>query len=285
MAAKISVRKMRRLRALLAKHYRPAEPPDPQETMLHQVMMTVLWQDEAPVRARLAFVNLTEEFTDWNEVRVSLASEIGLVLESCGLRAAKAQYLKRILARAIEDLYSFEFERLIERPSAELKSWFLDLEGMPHHIAAAVLYQVYQFSHLLASADMIRVIRRLGLVEESAPDADVEMALDDVVPAKEAHAFHDALHRHATEVCTKTDFECSTCPLRVECVLGKQRLAERKAAAKAAKAAKTKKRAAAKPAAAKRAAAAKRTRKAAKKKPARTTKGKGAKKPARRTRK
>lgn len=278
MAVKISVRKMRRLRALLAKHYRPAEPPDPQETMLDQVMMTVLWQDEAPVRARLAFVNLTEEFTDWNEVRVSLASEIGLVLESCGLRAAKAQYLKRILARAIEDLYSFEFERLIDRPSAELKSWFLDLEGMPHHIAAAVLYQVYQFSHVLAGADMIRVIRRLGLVEESVPDADVEMALDDVVPAKEAHAFHDALHRHAIEVCTNTDFECLTCPLRVECALSKQRIAELKAAAKAAKAAKTRKRAAAK-----QAASASRTRKALKKKSSRAPEAKGAKKPARRS--
>ena len=90
MAEKISIRKMRRLRPLLAKHYSLPEPPDAMETSLERVVMAVLWQDTPPSRARGAFETFCEEFVDWNDLRVSVASDVAAVMESCGVSGGKA---------------------------------------------------------------------------------------------------------------------------------------------------------------------------------------------------
>ena len=128
MAEKISVRKTRRLRTLLAKHYRLPEGPDPQETVLDRIVMTVLWEDAVPARVRVAFVNLREEFVDWNELRVSVTSDVASILESCGLPGRKGAVLKRILSRAIEDMFAFDFEKLAEVPREDRKGWFMGID-------------------------------------------------------------------------------------------------------------------------------------------------------------
>ena len=243
MAEKISVRKTRRLRALLAKRYKLPDPPEPKDSRLDQIVMAVLWQDVPPARARAAYVHLTEEFVDWNELRVTVTSEVSQILESCGLPGRKGAILKRILSRAIEALFSFDFDPLAELPREELRDWFLRIEGVPHHVAAYILYTVYDYDRVLVGENVARVIRRLGLVSDSASPAEIEPALNAVIPAKEAIQTWNALRLHATTVCTEKDFDCRKCLVRGECDTGKRTIAEMEAAAKAARQAARKKKA------------------------------------------
>jgi len=273
MAEKISVRKTRRLRTLLAKHYKLPEPPEPMDSRLDQIVMAVLWQDVPPARTRAAYETLTGEFVDWNELRVTVTSEVSQILESCGLPGRKGAILKRILSRAIEALFSFNFDPLAELPREELRDWFLRIEGVPHHVAAYILYTVYDYDRVLVGDNVARVIRRLGLVSKSASPAEIEPALNAVIPAKEAVQTWNALRLHATTVCTEKDFDCRKCPLRRECGTGKRTIAEMAAAAKAARQAARKKKA--------RKAAKKQTKKTTKKKTTRkATTSKTRKKPA-----
>ncbi len=242
MPERISVRKTRRLRPLLARHYSLPTPPDPQATLMEDVMMAILWEGAPHTRARLAFENLTDEFVDWNELRVSLTSEVASVLESCGLKGNKAPALKRVLAKGIERFYSFEFERLRSAPRKRLRAWFADIEGLPLHLMAAILYGVYRYDRVLVDEEIARVLRRLGLVSETATLGAIETGLAKVMPAKEAQFIYRALRQHARQVCKKINYDCTTCPLRKECAHGKQRIAEI-AAAEAAKVAKARARA------------------------------------------
>ena len=235
MAEKISVRKTRRLRTMLAKLYKLPEPPEPKEDFLERIAMAVLWHDAMPARARVAFVNLTEEFVDWNELRVTVTTEVAGILESCGLPGRKGAVLKRILGRAVEKLFSFDFEELCALPREKLKTWFTRIEGVPHRAAAYVLYNVYEYDRVLVGEEIARVIRRLGLVSETATTQDIEPALNVVIPAKEAYLIYNALWQHATDVCTEKGFDCRACPLRKECRGGKRFITERAAAARAAK--------------------------------------------------
>jgi endonuclease III len=305
MAGKISVRRTRRLRVLWAKHYKVPTPPDPQEAMLEQIVMTVLWLDAPPARARLAYVNLAEEFVDWNELRVSVASEVGRILETCGLPASKGAVLKRILSRAVEVLFSFDFQQLAELPRQRLKAWFVGIPGVPHRVAAGILYYVYGYDRVLVDSEIARVIRRLGLAGEEATEEEIEAGMVGVMPARDAHFIYSSLWQHATRACTKKDFDCKSCPLRKECETGKRRIAEMAAAARAARR-KARKEAKAKAAAAKRKKASKAktkrqpaakakpkarkpapsakaaSRKAAKAKPSRRTSSRTSKKPSKR---
>jgi endonuclease-3 len=230
MAEKISVRKTRRLRRLLAQHYELPEPPPPQQSTMEDLMMAIVWNEAPAERARLAYENLTEEFVDWNELRVSLTAEVAGVLESCGLSGEKAPALKRVLGKATEKFFSYNFDQLRELPRQKLTAWFLDIEGLPHPLLAAMLYWVFDYDRVLVGEDIARVIRRLGLVSEDAAPKAIEPALNDVVPAKEAHFAYRALRQHALEVCTEDDPRCTECPLQEECNFGKARLAELKAA-------------------------------------------------------
>ena len=235
MPEKISVRKARRLRTLLAKHYKLPDPPERKESFVDEIVMTVLWENAPAARVRLAYENLADEFVDWNELRVSVTSDVAAVLESCGLPGRKGAVLKRILARGIEDIFSFDFEELVALPRERLKAWFTNIEGVPHSTAAHILYHVYDYDRVPVGEDIARVIRRLGLVNENATVRDIEPALNAVVPAKDAHSIYNALWQHATTVCTTDDFDCKKCPLRPECEGGKVFIAERIAQAKAAK--------------------------------------------------
>lgn len=225
MAVKMSVRKTRRLRALLGKHYRVPDAPDPQETTMEDVVMAVLWEGAPAARARLAFAGLMEEFGDWNELRVSMAAEVAAVLESHGLKGNRAPMLTRILAKAVEDLYSFELERLRERSSREQRAWFHAAEGLPPYMAAAILYWVYHYDRVVVTADSARLLRRLGLVDDEASEEEIEEGLAAVVPVREAHLIYRALRQHARTVCKKTSLDCTKCRLRSECATGKARVA------------------------------------------------------------
>ncbi|HUT35941.1 MAG TPA: hypothetical protein VNE39_20810 [Planctomycetota bacterium] len=235
MPHKLSIRKTKRLRPLLAKAYPLGEPPDPKESLVDQVVTAALWVDAPPAKARQAYAKLAEEFVDWNELRVSMTTEAAGVLEACGLAAVKAAALKRILGKAVEELYDFGFEALASRPRQQLRDWFMAIEGIPHPIAAGVLYHVFHYDRVLVDADVARVIQRLGLAGETATEAEIEAGLDDVIPAREAHFIYSALRQHTLTVCTQKDFDCRPCPLRKECKTAPARIAELEAAARRAK--------------------------------------------------
>ena len=194
--------------------------------------MAVLWQDTPPARARAAFEVLPKEFVDWNDLRVSVASDVAAVLKSRGVAGGKAPVLKRILGKGVENLYSLEFERLCEKSRQQLRTWFVGVEGIPHSTAAFILYNVYNYDRVLVDSEIARVIQRLGFVSETAMEEEIETALAEVVPGREAHFAYWALREHALKICTKKDFDCRTCPLRKECDTGTRRLAEEDAAAR-----------------------------------------------------
>ncbi len=242
MPRKLSIRKTRRLRPLLAKAYPLPEPPDEKETLVDRVVMAVLWAPPVagnglpvPAKARQAYARLAEEFVDWNELRVSMTSEAGAVLEACGLSPVKAVALKRILSKAVAELYCFDFEALAARPREQLKAWFMSIEGLPHPIAASVLYHVFDYDRVLVDGDIARVIRRLGLVGEAATEAEVEAGLAEVIPAREAQLIYHGLRQHALTVCTPEKFNCRACLLRKECKTGEERIAALEAAAREAR--------------------------------------------------
>jgi len=147
----------------------------------------------------------------------------------------KAAALKRILGKAVEDFYCFDFDALSALSREKLRTWFLSIEGLPHAIAASVLYHVFHYDRVLVDAEIARVVRRLGLAAETATEAEVEEGLADVIPAREAQFTYEALRQHALAVCVAKGFDCRPCPLRKECATAPGRIAELEAAAEKAR--------------------------------------------------
>ena len=241
MPPKLSIRKTRRLRVLLAKHYKLPDPPPEKEDIVEQVVATVLWLDAPAPRAERAFEELRDEFVDWNELRVTVTTDIGRVLEGCGLPPVKGAIIKRVLAKAVEDFFCFDFDLLKDKPREELKAWWVNIPGVPHDYAAAILYYIYGYDRVLVGPDIARLIHRLGLVEDGVAPEEIERRMEGVMPARDALEIYSALRQHARTICTPEDYDCTKCPLLAECVTGKRRVAELKAAAREKKKPKRKK--------------------------------------------
>jgi len=197
MVENISVRKTRRLRAILAKHYKLPTPPEPKEDTIDQIAMAILWLDAPATRMRQGFAILTEQFVDWNDVRVSVTRHVVAALESCGLAGNKGAVLKRILSKAVESFFCFDFEHLRNWSRKRIARWFLKIKGVPHRFAAAVLYHVYGYDRVLVDAEIAAVLRRLGLVGEKARVRGIQLGLEKVIPAKEAYFIYNALRLEA----------------------------------------------------------------------------------------
>ena len=235
MAENISVRKTRRLRTILAKHHKLPTPPDERDDILEQIAMAILWLDAPATRARQAFEVLGERFVDWNDLRVSVTRDVVAVLESCRLPGIKGAVLKRVLGKAVEDFYGFEFEQLRPWSRKRLAKWFTTIEGVPHRFAAAILYHVYSYDRVLVGADLARVLCRLGLVSRKAKEKSIELGLEKVIPAKDAYFVYSALREEAALEAKQKDPMRAVTPV-VKAFLPKKQLdAERAAAEREAK--------------------------------------------------
>lgn len=230
MAENISVRKTRRLRTILAKHYKLPTPPEARDNILDQIVMTILWLDAPASRAKQAFEVIGEHFVDLNDLRVSVTRDVVAVLESCKLAGIKGAVIKRVLGKAVEDFYGFEFDQLRSWSRKRLAKWFTTIESVPHRFAAAILYQVYGYDRVLVGPDIARVLCRLGLVPDKAKEKAIELGLEKVIPAKEAYLIYNALREEAALQAKDKDPMRAVTPV-VKAFLPKKQLDEERAAA------------------------------------------------------
>ena len=68
----------------------------------------------------------------------------------------------------------------------------------------------------------LRVLRRLGVVEEVDPDSleAVRGSIEHVIPKTRGPEFTDLMSVHAKELCIEKDPHCPACPLKNECPVG-----------------------------------------------------------------
>jgi endonuclease-3 len=95
---------------VLKKHYQPVKPSE--RSILETVLYACCLQNAPYDKADEAFAKLQEMFFDWNEVRVTTATELAEVVSMLPNPRTAAQQLKRSLQGVFEAHYSFDLETL-----------------------------------------------------------------------------------------------------------------------------------------------------------------------------
>ena len=141
------------------------------ETMLYAVCL-----EDAPVEdAESVFARLTDEFFDWNEVRVSTITELEPTFEGLPDPARRAMRVRYLLYYVFDHQFSYDFDSLKKKP-LELVSKQLNKIKHLTPFGRNYLLQHALGSHVLpVDARMLRVAIFLGLVParatvENAPD-------------------------------------------------------------------------------------------------------------------
>ncbi|MFG0260844.1 MAG: hypothetical protein ACF788_00400 [Novipirellula sp. JB048] len=100
-----------KLYAALKKHYKPT-PPQPARPLLEHILYASLLQDCSAELADEGMAKCEQEFFDWNEVRVTTASELSQVLSRLPDAVKAANRLKNNLQSVFEEFYTFDLDHL-----------------------------------------------------------------------------------------------------------------------------------------------------------------------------
>jgi endonuclease-3 len=191
-----------------------------------------------------AFKNLRTQFFDWNEVRVSSPHEIEEVIPGVPGAGERAQRIIGVLQYWFELKYNFDMEdlakkglkdaaRQVARMLSEVaKSGMKEAGKVPlrlidgnDYVVASVIQYGLGGHAIPLDAPSLRVVRRLGLVDDDAENLEaVRASIEHYIPKAKGSAFNEYLSSVAADYCFEENPKCSACPLRADCPTGQENL-------------------------------------------------------------
>ena len=172
----------------LKKRYGAAEPEA--RPVLEQFLYAICREGATRGQADRAFRNLQERFFDWNEVRVSSAREIEEALGDIPDAENRANRLVSFLQEVFETTYSFDLESLHKKGLKQAAKQLARYQAANDYAVAWVIQQSLGGHAIPLDAPTLRILRRLGLIDDSAGDLEaLRASLEHLIPKSRGPLF------------------------------------------------------------------------------------------------
>jgi len=166
--------RLTQLLPLLDKLYGEIRPPETAST-LEKAVYLVLREGSGEPTATRALAILKEEFTDWNEVRISRPTELASLLAGSLRTSAVRRWLPRVqrVRELIDQIYNdrndTSLEFVLELKGKELVEALADLDDLGVPNAWALAQWISGEERLVGvSPEMARASQKLGLTDSAA---------------------------------------------------------------------------------------------------------------------
>ena len=193
-------RKVRAVHQLLVQEYghhlwHPSRDP------VSELVRTILSQNTSDVNSNRAFARLRERFPVWEAVLRADPREIAEAIQPGGLAAIKAPRIRTALQDIMRERGELDLGFLKHLELEEAKSWLQSLGGVGPKTAACVLLFSLGRPVLPVDTHVLRVSRRVGLVEPRATAEKAHRELGALVPEEAVYDFHVSMVTHGRRVC------------------------------------------------------------------------------------
>lgn len=160
-------------------------------------------------RVNVVVEDLYKKFPDVGALADAAVEEIEKIVKPCGLGHSKARDINacmKILRDEYECRVPDDFDALLKLPGVGRKS------------ANLIMGDVFGKPAIVTDTHCIRLVNRMGLVDDIREPKKVEMALWKLVPPEEGSDFCHRLVYHGRDVCTaRTRPCCDRCCLKDIC--------------------------------------------------------------------
>ena len=160
-------------------------------------------------RVNLVVEDLYEKYPDVQALAEAKPEDIEKIVRPCGLGRSKARDISacmRILRDKYDGRVPEDFDALLKLPGVGRKS------------ANLIMGDVFGKPAIVTDTHCIRLVNRMGLVDQIKEPKKVEMALWELIPPEEGSDFCHRLVFHGREVCTaRTKPYCEKCCLKDIC--------------------------------------------------------------------
>jgi len=236
-----------RVLTLLEKqHGRPERPAAPPRSPLAQLVLALLGDDTSERKAALALRRLEAECVDFNELRVTRPREFAELAQMVADPVGKAVTISRVLNQLVERTGSVDLDFLTQLPITQARAFLEQLDDVDARTIASVILFALGGNAIPADASVVRVTKRIGLINRALSAERAQAALERMVPAADRFTFYALMVTHGEAVCLVKVTRCEDCALKKVCESSRVRAkrsarstgAKKKATTKKAKAAK-----------------------------------------------
>ena len=160
-------------------------------------------------RVNVVVQDLYKKYPDVNALADADVEDIERIVKPCGLGKSKARDISacmKILRDEYDGKVPGDFDALLKLPGVGRKS------------ANLIMGDVFGKPAIVTDTHCIRLVNRMGLVDNLKDPKKVEMALWKLIPPKEGSDFCHRLVFHGRDVCTaRTKPFCDRCCLQDLC--------------------------------------------------------------------
>ena len=160
-------------------------------------------------RVNVVVEKLYEKYPDVKALAEAPVEDIEAIVKPCGLGHSKARDISacmKILMEQYDGRVPDVFDKLLKLPGVGRKS------------ANLIMGDVFGKPAIVTDTHCIRLVNRMGLVDNIKEPKKVEMALWKIVPPEEGSDFCHRLVYHGRDVCTaRTKPHCERCCLADIC--------------------------------------------------------------------
>ena len=160
-------------------------------------------------RVNIVVQDLYAKYPDVEALAAANPENIEQIVKPCGLGPSKARDISACM-RILRDQYGgkvpCDFDALLALPGVGRKS------------ANLIMGDVFGKPAIVTDTHCIRLVNRMGLVDQIKEPKKVEMALWDLIPPEEGNDFCHRLVYHGRDICTaRTKPHCEKCCLQDLC--------------------------------------------------------------------
>lgn len=190
-----------KLHKLVKKEYQVVTPPSNRSVLEHMIYGCCL-ENSTFEAADEAFAKLQENFFDWNEVRVTTATELA---ESCkGLSYSKeaASCLKKTLHGVFEHYYQFDLDFLKKENLGKAVQTFQKFRGVSPFVVSHVAQQGLGGHSIPIDRAMMSLFYILGIVTEDEASKGRVPGLERAIAKAKGIEFFSLTHQLAVAFAT-----------------------------------------------------------------------------------
>lgn len=186
------------------------------EDVFGELVYALLSTRTAPSNYQKAFAELRERFPRWSDLASASEHDVQSLLRPCGLHNRKAQAILAIARRVFTEQGLADLEHLLAMSTEDAEAYLTSLPGVGLKVAKCVCLYALKRSVFPLDTHNLRVLRRLGVVQDSATLHQATRFVEALIPSSLRHDLHVNLVVHGRQMCRSRP-TCSKCVLRDMC--------------------------------------------------------------------
>ncbi len=171
-----------------------------------------------------AYNNLKRQYPTWDKVSLAKPKSILKIIKGAGLGPKRVEEIQENLIMINQRFDSYSLDRLYRWNNPRVIDYLLSLKGVGRKTALCVM--LYSLGRKVFPADthVIRICKRMGLIDRSLDHKQAQLVLEDYFPERFRYSLHVNMVSHGREICKSINPKCNKCIISGFCEFNRREI-------------------------------------------------------------